>query len=175
MKLHQFVFVTNTAFWLVFITFVMIVALPYNPLSIRPSEERLVRSFVPEGWGFFTRNPREKDLQLYFKRDGYWVKNKSWPISSISNLGGMDRYPRAQSVELAMILKMVPDSSWRYCQQSFIQCLNGIKPLIIKNPSPNPTLKGSICITSQSPVPWAWYELRENYVQPSYFIVVDLK
>src|SRR4030095_4783202 len=88
-------------------------ALPYSPLSPGIKEKTSIMAIIPEGWGFFTRNPRETDLYLYFLKDKHWVMNPNAPISSCRNSFGLNRLPRAQSVELGMILSKINDTCWK--------------------------------------------------------------
>ena len=51
-------FVGLVLFWSILLSLVAISGLPYNPLSMSLRIELGIRSVLPEGWGFFTKDPR---------------------------------------------------------------------------------------------------------------------
>lgn len=151
-------------------------ALPYNPLSPGINQKTTITSIIPEGWGFFTRNPRETDLYLFFSENGKWVKNRNTPISSWRNSFGLNRFPRAQSVELGMILNSINDTCWKTAMINIDNnTITDTVVIQITDRSPSPTITGRICIVQQEPIPWAWSWNREKLKMPSQYVIVDIK
>lgn len=151
-------------------------ALPYNPLSPGMKEKQGVMSVVPEGWGFFTRNPREVDQHLYFYKNNKWVRNPNSPISSWRNTFGLNRFPRAQSVELGMILSNINDTCWKTASINLEHNnISDIASIEVFNDSPYPTITGRICILQQEPIPWAWSWNKDELAMPSKYVIVDVK
>ena len=143
-------------FWSTFLVGVAVISLPYNPISIRYAWQTNIKGFIPEGWGFFTRNPREEDLYLYKKVDGGWEGTGYLPIARAANLLGARRTPRAQSIEMALLLKSVKQDQWVACEQHFQQCLADSLIVQVENTSPRPVMCGTYCIVRKAPIPWAW-------------------
>ena len=155
---------------------VILSSLPYNPFSPEYKEKIRIMTFIPEGWGFFTRNPREPDLHLFILKNNRWVKNPNMPISNFRNAMGLSRLPRAQSVEIAMLISKVKENDWKTSE------LN-INNLELKNPSiitikelfPYAILKDTLCIVQQAPIPWAWSWNRSVLKMPSKYIVINVR
>src|SRR4029453_5790255 len=100
-------FVALIALWMTVFVLVTISSLPFNPLSMAFHVEIGIRSLVPEGWGFFTREPRGLVLYLARPSGGRWQPLAGLPIGHPRNLFGIDRRPRAIPVELAILLDHV--------------------------------------------------------------------
>jgi hypothetical protein len=75
------------------------VELPPDPLSLplEPQVRDIVQSVLPEGWNFFTRNPRESRLYaLAPDRNGQWSSAMKGPNAEPANMFGGNRMARAQ-------------------------------------------------------------------------------
>ncbi|MBX4163797.1 SdpA family antimicrobial peptide system protein [Priestia megaterium] len=166
-------FLLSCVLWITFIFVTIIVALPTNPLSLNVDKQRLIQQTYPQGWGFFSANPREESLNIYDLETDKQATN--WPNNKISNLFGLYRYGRSQGIELGHLTAQVPNSStWSTCEKG----LNGCPKLddqefTIHNESPNPTLCGEFAIVKEKPVPWAWAKYEGEHVRVSKMIKVS--
>ena len=145
--------------WGLVIYMAFVSATPRSPLSPSPASMFNTTLLVPEGWAFFTRNPREPDVVLYKKVNGQWLHDPINPLSMSSNYWGLDRRPRAQSTEVAMILSSVPQDLWVSSDSSVESCLTNFfdsSILQINNIVPEPVLCDTVAIQLLPPVPWAW-------------------
>lgn len=70
--------------------------------------------FIPEGWGFFTRNPREASICLYAEDDHHTLSLLTRPNGSASYFLGASRLGRRYGMEASMLMKKIPDSTWQY-------------------------------------------------------------
>jgi len=129
------------------------IALPFSTPA-----RALVHMVVPEGWAFFTRDPREERLFPYVQRDGHWVSVHAAPHAEPQHAFGLDRVSRAQGVELGMLFGSVPTPAWTTCASRDLEaCLSSAPTgLTIRNTSPDPTICGDAAIVRQEPLPWAW-------------------
>jgi antimicrobial peptide system SdpA family protein len=157
-------------FWAIFVLYVALGALPFNPIRPPLLESIRTQLWMPEGWGFFTRNPREDRILLYA------FQNETWQSAALSPLGqpryamGLDRAPRAQGVEMALLLAVPAlQKSWTSCRVDPVRCLSqqSTSKKTIKNRSPNPSLCGLIGFVTQAPIPWAWVNSPKPVVMPS--------
>lgn len=77
------------------------------------SLKRNVNFILPQGWGFFTRNPREAILEIYEikKNDNGMVKiltkNTSW-----KNWFGLSRNNRFIGYEMSKLIGHIPKEAW---------------------------------------------------------------
>lgn len=150
-------------------------AAPYNPVAPPALKRIAIATFVHEGWGFFTRNPREPDVTLHGLVNGRWVQLSMGPISSARNLYGLNRAVRAQGAEFGLVAQQLGAPAWVECETEPIGCLR-TAPYArgIQNASPSPTLCGTVGIVRQAPLPWAWREWSGLLTMPSSVAVLEV-
>lgn len=130
---------------------------------------------MPQGWGFFSRDPREEDLFVFELNKNHWQKSSHAPISNIHNCFGINRFPRAQSVELAMLMSGIQEKSRKsYAVNINAMTLKDTVALAVRNTSPYPTLKGKLCIVKQQPIPWAWAWNERKLQMPAKYLVLQI-
>lgn len=138
-------------------------ATTFNPTKasvLGAGSNRIVSAYqllLPEGFAFFTRDPREPDIQRFQRSGGTWESVALGPHSRPSNLFGLNRHSRTQGVEYALLLKEYPLDRWSECDVDPKTCLDRVAVTdSIANPDPRPTLCGTVGFVRQEPVPWAW-------------------
>ncbi len=145
---------------------------PHNPVSL-PGEDALqLPRWLPEGWGFFTRDPRASDPLLYQEEaPGRWIRLEVRAGPSFLWLG---RSARAQGFELNALLSQVSETTWLACQEAPVRCVEKANAsLVAGNPAVSPTICGNVAFVMQEPVPWAWRS--SQAVMPSTFIRLAVK
>jgi antimicrobial peptide system SdpA family protein len=175
---NRFLFtIACVALWGLAIVEIISAALPYNPMSPDVGLKSEIMGVTPEGWGFFTRDPREERLHLLMFLNGFWQRNPNSPISNSSNLFGINRFPRAQSVELAMLVNdPTVGDSWKNSRIDLDHIVIADSNFAVTvNPSPFPTILGKICIVRQSPIPWAWAGNVRSVAMPSQYLLLNVK
>ena len=153
--------------------------IPRNVLEL-PFERTLksaIPFFVPEGWAFFTRDPREPRLLPYRRgADGRWTYGHAGPHADIRNVFGLDRISRAQGVEIGLLLGDLADTAWQQCADAPTLCLDELpRTVSITNRSPGPSLCGDVGLVRQEPVPWAWARVERETVMPSTGTRLDIR
>ncbi|GAA2878607.1 SdpA family antimicrobial peptide system protein [Streptosporangium fragile] len=154
------VLVAMTAFWAVVVFYVVHTALPSNALRL-PGQEQLrqsILSVVPQGWAFFTKSPRDPQIGVWrVDASGAWHDARLGPHSKPANVLGFNRRSRAQGVELG-IMQTAARNTWTRCDRGDIPACLRTTPtaLTLRNPSPDPILCGTVGMSLQEPVPWAW-------------------
>ncbi|MBX2898011.1 MAG: SdpA family antimicrobial peptide system protein [Cyclobacteriaceae bacterium] len=99
---------------------------PYNTTSykiINKKESAILRSFLPEGFGFFTRNPQE-EFPVIFREINDTLIILTKPNGSPSNFFGLKRNQRTMFAELGSIVQDIPIEDWTTCSIGFERCLN---------------------------------------------------
>ncbi len=138
------------------------VQLPFNPMRL-PFESKVpIVAILPQGWGFFTREPREPNVQAFTRRDGRPLLTDS--NAGPSNFFGLSRRPRALGVELGLILSSIREEQWK----------KQTTPLTIHNPTPEPTLCGNLTLVRRPPLPWAWSRSKRPVTMPAETVQVDV-
>jgi antimicrobial peptide system SdpA family protein len=139
-------------------------ALPYNPVTLPLERSVRIARFLPQGWAFFTRDPREERLTaLRELRDGRLVPLTRAPHARAVNAFGLNRRSRSQSVEMGLLVAAAHEQKkdpWVACDGREVGCVavleRGAHVLTVRNPAPRASLCGRIVLELQPPVPWAW-------------------
>lgn len=128
----------------------------------------LVNSLAPQGWAFFTRDPREPQMHVLELRDEQWLPLPGFRVSSRENSFGTSRRARKLGVEYGMLFNAVTKDQWRDCKDDVSDCLDVIDETIeLDTPSPAPAICGDIALVSQPAVPWAWARSAKPISMPS--------
>lgn len=168
------------SFWIFVIGIVAGTYLPHNPFTPTGKTKIYLKSILPEGWGFFTRDPQEPAYYLFSKIDGKWQSVLRSPNAASDNLLGLQRNSRAQGYEYGRFLSQISTDSavWGKCKNlTLSECLNqneDFKSVEVKNVIENPTLCGDIWVVMRRPIPWAWYKDKKNINMPMRFIRINV-
>lgn len=146
--------------WTVVVAYVVIGQLPATALRLPGQQAVSERAQViaPQGWAFFTRSAREpREIAWSPAAGGTWRRATLGPHAEPRNLWGFDRRSRAEGIERGMLLANVPADRWRDCRAEITACLGLAGPSVpVHNPAPDPVLCGTLGVTRQEPLPWAW-------------------
>lgn len=169
-------FLALVGFWVVLFGYSIHRALPYNPIH-PPFQDRLyVNLLMPQGWKFFTRNPREEDLKI-FKKDGddKWSDALIGPNGSAGNYFGLKRDMRAQGIEMGILMASLDKDIWQTCAEKPEICVSSAPIRAeLENVDKNPTLCGELGLVLQEPVPWAWSRAKKEVIIPSKFVRISV-
>lgn len=141
-------------------------SLPPSAVELPFAGKPIFRSVLPQGWGFFTRSPREAFPVAYrVGPSGQWEEAA---LGARSNyLGGFGRRSRVQNIEMGLLLN-ASGAEWQPCDGEVSACLHAIGAMaIVANPSPSPILCGDIGFVMREPIPWAWYRSAETVQMPT--------
>lgn len=145
-------------FWVAVAFYALHMMLPYNAVALPAEDDVKARIWAPQGWKFFTRNPRE-DWLIPFVREagGKWRLASVGPNGTASAFFGLSRVPRAQGIEMGLLLYKLPSEVWGACERDPRVCLekSPIK-MTLHNRLPDATLCGIIGMVRQRQIPWAW-------------------
>jgi antimicrobial peptide system SdpA family protein len=111
---------------------------------------------MPQGWAFFTRNPREQALLFYKKENQQWVLVNS-SGGSYNKLFGLSRLSRRQNIEfggLAAQLNFV--KNWVNCDNNLPDACMPDSINVLYTKFKKPLVFGEYIVRLVEPVPWAW-------------------
>lgn len=134
----------------------------------------VISTLFPEGWGFFTKNPREEFLELYRMENGK-------PISviilnqSIENIFGLSRKSRLVGYEASMLAKDIPVNKWISNERKPIEAFANLKSSYTK-PKGNfrELVNGEYLLKVTKPVPFAWAKRNQEAHTPFKVIKVRI-
>lgn len=151
-------------FWGIFAVYAIHDALPANPIRLPFEGAVNVRAIAPQGWAFFTRDPREPDIEVFSADDGW--RRLLEPNNGAYALWGASRKARGQRLELGMLSTEI--SRWTRCRGVPQACLDRAPTTQrLANTYPIPTLCGELGFVKAPPVPWAWSGSGESIHMPS--------
>jgi antimicrobial peptide system SdpA family protein len=140
--------------------YILVGNLPYSALQLPGSQYLELRAVVPEGWAFFTRNPRELRTSVYHRPASREWRIASDPQFSAPMLFGFRRTSRAVGMEAAQLLETAGSVTWRDCAAASagdcLQRLGDGDAIPVRNRAAAPALCGDVAILLQEPLPWAW-------------------
>lgn len=149
-----------TVFWGVIIGYAVVMSMPYSAINTLPLDTKrnriFFRTILPEGFSFFTRDPRELQAELYKIREGVIIPY-SRKNSTFKNLFGVIKKSRAQNLELGYLLSQIKINDWSKCSGNIDDCRKKtLTNIILQNNFKYPLLCGRFIIVIREPVPWAW-------------------
>lgn len=174
-------YIIVSIFWIYIIYVSLAMAMPFNPSTISDDFKfRMnLKSIFPQGWGFFTRDPREADLILYEYQNKTWKKSTSFPYSAPKNLFGITRGARAMSTEIPLLLNQLEVPFWdtcyvdpKICMESYL--LTKTKVTSVTLDFSQPIIKDTICIVMVDPIPWAWSDLNLQIEREFKYVVLNV-
>ncbi|WP_157796308.1 SdpA family antimicrobial peptide system protein [Bacillus xiapuensis] len=166
-----FIFSVTIGFLLIFLSITS--ALPVNTLNIDKELKGVINEVLPQGWGFFSKSPREPDLNAVPLEEQEALQ---WPNNSLSNYLGISREGRAQGIELGSIIGAIDEESYQNCENDVYSCFKTTETAInIENTNKNPSICGKWGVVNQEPVPWAWGDQLDSIIMPSTIVKVDVE
>ena len=153
--------------------------LSQNVVPISKQEKKLITSFFPQGWGFFTRNPREPKYLLYKITGDAPPQLMNYKITSYKNLFGLSRRGNRICMEMIRIQHQLPQSSewidskldvneFEYSNCSFDTINYDQGELFYVHP-------GRYLIKEYQITPWNWLKYPDNYSGEFKYYAFQLK
>jgi antimicrobial peptide system SdpA family protein len=144
-------------------------ALPHNTVVLPGATALKSMVILPQGWKFFTRDPREATVRPVRRGpNGRWISASAGPHARVDSYFGLRRSARAQTAEMGLLAQKLPPSAWSECRDRPEECIERAMPHpAIANPSASATLCGSIALVRQPPLPWAWARSGATAAMPS--------
>lgn len=140
--------------------------------------------YLPSGWSFFTRNPREEWLNAYTISENGDLEEYFFQASSRKNLFGFSKRFKVMRIEMNTILNELKlrDDQWFICEGNIEECfiqLNANQKLedysfIAVNRFKSPRACGLYVLCMREPLPWAWSNNDNFYSQSSRIIILNI-
>lgn len=157
--------------WTFFVVYVALASIPFNPLHIRGSDKFAITRVLPEGWGFFTRNPLEDSYLLYRKNARGSSTLVNPPPAQPQYSFGMDRSARKLNMELQKLVRMVPAAGWQNAAHTG-QAEQVVKWVSVSHKPFNMLKPGIYQLTKQERLPWAWASKHPHMQMPADKVIV---
>lgn len=164
-----------TAFWSAVVAVVFLGNIRNQPFRPPPEQRQFTMALTPEGWAFFTRNPREP-VDRVFRWDGDAWRRFNRPNASPENLFGFRKTSRPIGAELSVLLSQVPAGRWRSCDSALETCLRdpALTVVAVENRSRIQAVCGRFALERRPPVPWAWSQSLDEIHMPAKVVLLDV-
>lgn len=173
MLLKRIFIVTLILVWLAGCVIVISASVGFTPFRVKASSKNKVFQMIPQGWGFFTRNPREEKLVVYQKR-GDSLHKITQPNFSSANLYGLSRKGRLRQMQFGNFILSF-NSQWKNCNSVVISECMADTIYIVENNFEHSSLKGEFLIQKQATLPWAWSRNRKVQPNPYEILAIDVQ
>lgn len=162
--------------WAVIFLYTAHPVLPDNAIQLPFEQGSPFPRLLPQGWSFFTLDPRSLRTYAYEKDAGVgWIAKPNTPWYGNRFLG-FSRAPKLLGVETALLVEALDHPDWTPCDGAAEQCLEASRAAgPVENILQDPKLCGDIGIVKQPPVPWAWSHAQEKVVMPSQILRMSVK
>ncbi|PTT00491.1 hypothetical protein DBR11_09775 [Pedobacter sp. HMWF019] len=159
-KLKAFI-IFLVGFWIAVIISLLSISLNYNTLSRYFLKQKLfVNMLIPEGWGFFTRNPQEVRLYYLVRDQQGWVLDPNTKRANLRNIWGLSRTcAYINNIYGLKVLKKANSQHWSSCTDE--QFLQVQKDTVMPQQMILPTkysnyIPKQVLILRKSITPWAY-------------------
>ncbi|BDD06267.1 SdpA family antimicrobial peptide system protein [Aureibacter tunicatorum] len=165
-KLFFYIFTSFLAFLL--FASVVISSFPKSAISMPGNVKYYLNALVPQGWGFFTKSPRENYLTLYEVENDQLIKI---PLnnSDIKNYFGLSRMGRSLFMEISIIKSQISESEWSKGFDKSISLENAYQ--VNNTDFLHYLKKGKYVIVEENFIPWNWANLIESNTNK--FIIIE--
>ena len=150
--------------WALILGVSLVASVSERPFNIPIVARSSLIAIAPQGWGFFTRNPREPVLGVFRRRNGVW-REFSLRVGQAKYLFGLNRRARLYSLEIGEILPAIPLDHWHPCAEEAQDCLNKLPlpeaPISVPRRVPiDKALCGTLALQLSEKLPWVWSSQR---------------
>lgn len=119
-----------------------------------------VKMLIPEGWGFFTRDPQE-DINEIYKIEGKSLHNAIYESTNYRYFFGLSRKYRRLEAEREIIMSKVPLNKWK--SSTPILPINNCRDTVVNVQSKSiRNLHGLYLVRKSKRIPWSWRHLKYN-------------
>jgi antimicrobial peptide system SdpA family protein len=131
-----------------------------------------MNTLLPEGWAFFTRNPREEQLSIYTINKDKSISFVSMKNMEAKNLFGLNRVSRYTLDKMGTVIGQLPNGYWKTIINSDSLNFHIDSLSIFSVKISRPALCGKYLIEKKPTMPWSYYSSSKNIHLPSKYIIV---
>lgn len=160
-----------------FVKIVFVNSIGYNLLTDNSRWNKEIQFLFPQGWAFFTKDPREEHT-IFYKIDKNNLQELDFKNGAMNSSFGISRKNRIMLIEIAQIVNQIDSVSWVDLKSKedlntykdttkSLEVINFVNKAELEN--------GDYMIVKQRPVPWSWRENKDNLFMPAKGVKIKLK
>ena len=164
------------AFWSFAVIFIFSASLKNEIIFIDRDLKKNISTIFPQGWGFFTKSPRDQAYFCYELEDTkyipFTIKNCSY-----DNLFGFSRKARIIGYESSQVIeKIYKLNEWSKVQGEFnLYYIPKKTVTVVVAKKLNYFKDKKYLFVRYFPIPWAWNGRGQEKYRPIEYLLVDLK
>jgi antimicrobial peptide system SdpA family protein len=135
--------------------------------------QRHIGTIFPEGWGFFTKNPRDPLLDVYKVEDSTLV-NVTIRNQSFKNKLGFSRKSRILGYESSVLANEINAKSWSKDKMKNLHDLKEDTVYNIRNKNNRHLNKGKYLLMSYKMIPFAWSKSKQELNNPISYVYISV-
>ncbi|MCS3553160.1 MULTISPECIES: SdpA family antimicrobial peptide system protein [unclassified Sphingobacterium] len=159
-------------FWFVMVFLIFFSSLK-EQLVLSKKTQKIISTFFPEGWSFFTKNPQTQSLAVYQIIDGNLVL-KTVNNHNSQNMYGLSRYSRIIGFEASMLANEAMKLVWKQDVMGHLRKLDLNKLYKIEVMNNRHLTNGTFLLVLYKPVPYAWAKAEQFNNIPIKYITVHI-
>jgi antimicrobial peptide system SdpA family protein len=167
-----------SCFWIAVFLAVLVTMVEQSAFLPSRMARVVVQAYSPQGWAFFTRNPREAWRRTYRVDPDKTLHSEDVADYRGAPWNGLDRSKRNRGIMAEQVAGQIPKDAWRNCKSSAEQCmLEYDRAVVHATLQANDTtgLCGRLLFQEAQTVPWAWRASYHRVNMPSRVAMVDVK
>ena len=124
-----------------------------------------IQVIFPEGWGFFTKSPRDSVLDIYkVNKDN--LEKISVKNNSFENMYGFSRKARIIGYEGSIVTNLIPLSEWKIENISNLDSMSKSSSYILKTDLNYSYINnGTYLFILYEPIPYSWSKYNQAQIQ----------
>jgi len=142
-------------------------SISYNLNTSSYKTIKIFSTISPQGWGFFTKSPREDNVYIYSITDNK-ISNIMPPNSHYSNFFGLSRKSRMIGFEISHILVQLKNQKWSNFYGNFNQNLK--EPIKVDNSKLHYLKKGKYLLIKEKVPPYLWRNYVKNNLKEAIYV-----
>lgn len=159
--------------WIVVVVVVFFSSLK-SQVIVPEKYQKIVSVIMPQGWGFFTKNPRDNLLDVYkVENDG--VRKITTNNFSLETYFGISRKARNIGYESAQIINDVDKKYWQSDTWKNLRNLNRNLVYKSQNDSLKYLTKGKYIFITYKIVPYKWAKNHQVNNSPIEYVFVEIE
>lgn len=162
--------------WLSWGTLFYLTGLSYidNTTALSYDTKRNITFLLPQGWAFFTKNPKEALVEIYRLKGKNQLELVTYNNASAANLFGFSRRSRAVSYQLSGVIGSVPRQAWTNGIGGVSKTLNNrVFPVKLKERLTY-FQEGTYLIYQFKPIPLEWANQGQEQYRPNLSAIIKI-
>jgi antimicrobial peptide system SdpA family protein len=132
-------------------------SIKFNAQTPTYAFSKLLKKTIPEGWGFFTKSPREDLIEIY-RVENKKIEKVELRNTSYTSFFGASRKNRKLSMEVSIMSELVNESEWLK-KTDMAKLVIPNKIVKVDNKNLKYLKGGEFVLIKRQIVPWAWTDI----------------